>query len=189
MESGKQRLLRAAAFVIQGQPNTILGTAFDTLLNEEHPLHPVVHIWVQRVAPFNGFARFDFHHCIEGGAVDVCKSLEEGFRVSAGETACSTTTGIHVRCVWIPCVESMWLSILTNDHYIGFFLSPRERRLGPVDLDRKVVLASMADLARSHGSQCPILVFDYRGTVIIQFAPGSNAFKWQLISAGSSPDI
>ena len=110
--------------MLHRKPRTVLSAAGYTLLDEVHPFHSIVDIRIDSVNSFDGLALSDIDHRIVGGGINVRKSFEERFGVSAWQTACCSAAGVHERSVGVASVKSMGLAVLTNDPDIRLLLTP-----------------------------------------------------------------
>ena len=131
---GKVRLF-PSSWVLHRTPSTVLCTASDALLDKVHALDTVVYIWIKSIDAFNRLILRDVDHCVKRSDIDIGERFEERFRVAARKTACSLAARVHERCIWIASVEFMRLTVLSNNHDVWLFLTPRKRAFGPVDFD------------------------------------------------------
>jgi hypothetical protein len=117
------------------QPSSILLAAGDALLDEIHPFHSIMHIGVDGVEAFHlsAFRRID--HRVKSCGIDVRESFEEGLRMSGRQAAGGSARSIHVRGIGIAGVQAMGLSIRSDHHDVGFFLTPGQSPSGTIDFD------------------------------------------------------
>src|SRR5690606_34251574 len=73
--------------VLQIEPGAVLLAAGDRLLNEIHPLGPVVDVGIHRVAGLELLAALLKDHRVERRAIHVRERLEERLGMSARQTA------------------------------------------------------------------------------------------------------
>ena len=67
-------------------------------------------------------------------------------------------------------IDLVRFAVLTNDHLVRVFLSPGERTFRPVDLDRDIVLTTMADLGCRYGAERSVFKLDHGGAVVVQLS-------------------
>src|SRR5262245_28830252 len=87
------------------QPAAVGSAARDALLDEEHPLHAVVDVGINRVECLELLARGPQHHVVVGCAVDIGKGLEKRLRMSAGQPAGRLAGFVHIGGVGVARID------------------------------------------------------------------------------------
>lgn len=150
--------------------------AGDGLFDESHPFDSIVDGGEDRGCTRSvTFGVGD--HGIVGGGVNVGEGFEEGFGVSAWESAGFLRGLMKIRSIGVAGIDLVGLAIASNDHGVGVFLAPDEGAEGSIDFDRQVIFAAVANLAGGHGAHGAVLEADDGGPVVIELTTGFEGFE------------
>src|SRR5262249_10321913 len=81
------------------------------------------------------------------------------------------------RSIGIARIETLWLTVGANPHFVWFFLMPFQRPLGPVHFNPNVVFTAVSDLRSCHRSQRAVLESNQGGAIVVECPAGFEGLE------------